>query len=368
MSIKALGLISANYNSQDFGSLTEKRTVATLPFGGRYRIIDFPLSNMVNSGITTVGLITPYYYRSIMDHVGVGKPWGLARKIGGLFVLPGSAIGERSKGSKFLMKDLIRNRRILDSCEADYVLLSDSSTVMNCDFQPFLKAHAESEAQISLMYAKKKSNNEGIYLELTKSGALKGIRFYGEETTENRFLGVICMNRKFLIDCLTWYEALDNDDIMEILAHDFKKFSFNAFEFKGYNVIIDNLKDFKRANNDLLEHPIRTELFDQEYYPILTKVQDEAPTIYRKSASVSKSLVAAGCVIEGTVENSIIFRSVHIKKGAVVRNSIIMQGSIIETNAVVENAICDKYSHVGRKAQLVGGDQRPAVLGKNKLI
>ena len=181
MSIKALGLISANYNSQDFGSLTEKRTVATLPYGGRYRIIDFPLSNMVNSGITTVGLITPYYYRSIMDHVGVGKPWGLARKIGGLFVLPGSAIGERSKGSKILMKDLIRNRRILDSCKADYVILTDSSTVMNCDYQAFLKAHVESEAQISLMYAKKKSTNEGIYLDLTKSGALKGIRLYGEE-------------------------------------------------------------------------------------------------------------------------------------------------------------------------------------------
>ena len=99
MSIKALGIISANYNSEDFGPLTEKRTVATLPFAGRYRLIDFPLSNMVNSGITTVGLITPYYYRSIMDHVGVGKPWGLARKIGGLFVLPGSAVGEKSAGS-----------------------------------------------------------------------------------------------------------------------------------------------------------------------------------------------------------------------------------------------------------------------------
>ncbi|MBR5926329.1 MAG: glucose-1-phosphate adenylyltransferase subunit GlgD, partial [Firmicutes bacterium] len=116
------------------------------------------------------------------------------------------------------------------------------------------------------------------------------------------------------------------------------------------------------------DHEVRTELFEQENYQIFTKVQDEAPTIYKKSASVTKSLVAAGCVIEGTVENSIIFRSVQIKKGAVVKNSIIMQGSIIETNATVINAVCDKYSHVGRKAHLEGGTDLPAVLGKNQFL
>ncbi|MBR6025510.1 MAG: glucose-1-phosphate adenylyltransferase subunit GlgD, partial [Firmicutes bacterium] len=168
MSIKALGIISANYEGKGFSQLTLKRTDATIPFGGRYRLIDFALSNMVNSGITTVGLITPYYYRSIMDHVGVGKPWGLARKIGGLFVLPGSVLGERSAGSKAILKDLIRNRRILDSCEADYVVITASSTIMNIDYQPFIEAHEKDGNTVSVLYKKEAGDEQGIYFKEDK--------------------------------------------------------------------------------------------------------------------------------------------------------------------------------------------------------
>lgn len=369
MSIRALGIISANYEGKGFSQLTLKRTDATIPFGGRYRMIDFALSNMVNSGITTVGLITPYYYRSIMDHVGVGKPWGLARKIGGLFVLPGSVLGERSKGSKVILKDLIRNRRILDSCEAEYVVISDASTIMNLDYQPYIEAHEKDGNTVSVLYKKEEGDEQAIYFrENKKTGLVNEILFPGQADGDKRFLGVIIVNRQYLLDILEWFAAADNEDIVEIFSHELKKIRMKAYEVKCYSMVIDDIKDFKKANADLLDHEVRTELFEQENYQIFTKVQDEAPTIYKKSASVKKSLVAAGCVIEGTVENSIIFRSVHIKKGAVVKNSIIMQGSIIETNATVINAVCDKYSHVGRKAHLEGGTDLPAVLGKNQIL
>lgn len=361
-----LGLISANYNKKELEALTKSRTVATIPFGGRYRLIDFALSNMVNSGIKTIGLITPYYYRSIMDHVGAGKPWELARKIGGLFILPGTVYGDRSQGSRVLIRDLIRNHRILDRSHSDYVLISDSSVVMNCDFKPFIEAHEASGCPISLMYKKEAGKADRAYLKIKKSGKVEKI-VKGGSTLDNLFLGCYIVNRDFLTDFLEWYKALDNYDFMEVLAENIDKYDVNTYEYTGYSAVIDNVNEYKQASRDLLDHETRIELFEQERL-ILTKTQDETPTIYKPSASVNKSLIAAGCIIEGTVINSVIFRSVHIKKGAVVKDSIIMQGSIIEADATVINAICDKYVHVGRKAHIEGGKTQPIVLEKNTVI
>ena len=360
-----MGLISANYNVKDLEPLAKSRTIATIPFGGRYRLIDFPLSNLTNCGITTIGLITPYYYRSIMDHVGAGKPWGLARKIGGLFILPGTVYGNRSEGSRVLIRDLIRNHRILDRSRSDYVLISDSSVVMNIDYKPFIKAHEDSGCPVTLMYKKEPGKATRAYLKTKKNGQVEKIVRGG--TLDNLFMGVYIVNRDFLIEFLEWYKAFDNYDFMEVLAENLDKYKVNSYECPCYSAIIDSVIDYKKANRDLLDHEVRVELFEQERN-ILTKTQDETPTIYKPSASVTKSLVAAGCIIEGTVINSVISRSVHIKKGAVVKDSIIMQKSTIEADATIINAICDKYVHVGRKAHIEGGDLKPIVIEKNTNI
>jgi len=366
MSRATLGIITANYARHDLGSLVDSRTVATVPFGGRYRLIDFPLSNFVNSGITTVGLITPYYYRSIMDHVGAGKPWELARKIGGLYILPGTVYGEREEGSRFLIRDLVINRKIIDRTHADYVLFSDSSTVMNCNLRDFINAHAESGCPVSIMYKKEAGRTDRSYLKIDKDGTVKEIA-RGNGKDKNLFTGCFIINKDLLLRIMEWYKSMDMNDVIHVIAQNIEKFKINAYEYTGYCAIIDTLNDYKKASMELINKEVREELFESERQ-IYTKTQDEAPTIYRPGSKVKKSLVAAGCVIEGTVENSIIFRSTTIKKGAVVKNSIVMQKSIIETNAIVINAILDKYVHIGRKAHVEGGEDRPILIGKDEKI
>ncbi len=360
-----MGLISANYSVKELEPLSKSRIIATIPFGGRYRLIDFPLSNLTNCGITTIGLITPYYYRSIMDHVGAGKPWGLARKIGGLFILPGTVYGNRSAGSRVLLRDIIRNHRILDRSRSDYVLISDASTVMNIDYNEFIKAHEESGCPITLMYKKETGRQNRAYLKIKKNGHVEKIVRSG--SLENLFMGIYIVNRDFLINFLEWYKAFDNYDFMEVLSENLDKYDVNSYECTDYSAIIDSVNDYKKANKDLLDHEVRVELFEQDRL-IFTKTQDETPTIYKPSAQITKSLVSAGCVIEGSVINSVLARSVHVKKGAVVKDSIIMQRSTIEADATVINAICDKYVHVGRKTHIEGGDSKPIVIEKNTNI
>ncbi|MDO5441437.1 MAG: glucose-1-phosphate adenylyltransferase subunit GlgD [Bacillota bacterium] len=366
MKKRTLGLISANYTSDELLALTESRTVATIPFGGRYRLIDFPLSNLTNSDIRTVGLITPYYYRSIMDHIEAGKPWELDRKIGGLFVLPGTVYGERKKTSRFLIRDLIRNRRILDRSSSDFVLMCDTSAVMNCDLKPFIDAHAESGCPISLMYVNEAGKKNRTYIKTDAKNRVTKLE-RGESKLTKLFNGYLIINRNFLLDFIDWYKALDNEDIMEVITNNAEKYEINAYECPCYCGIIETIADYKKVSRDLLDHEVRTELFEQDNI-IQTKISDESPTIYKPSASVKKSLVAAGCIIEGTVENSIIFRRTTIKKGAVVKDAIIMQQNVIEADATVINAICDKYVHIGRKTHIEGSADNPVVIKKNTII
>ncbi len=361
-----LGIICANYNDEVFGDLTKTRSVATLPFGGRYRLIDFALSNMVNSGFGTVGLIAPRLYVSLMDHVGDGKPWGLAKKSGGLFILPGTVYGSRNMHSKFLLRDFIRNRKILDREKADYVLICDAGKVMNIDFTDFIDAHIKSGCPISFLYKEVKGKHSGTYLKLKKNGHLAQFRQPGEDS-HKLFLDCFIMDRRYFLDFIRWYDSFDHQDIIDIIKDRLSQFTINTWEFKGYCGIIDDLDDYRRVSMDLLHAQIRKSLFEGDL-PIITKPQDEAPTIYRKGAKVTSSLIASGSDIAGTVENSIIFRDAKIAKGAVVRNSIVMQHFTIEEGAVIDNVICDKYVTVTKGSAVAGGKRGPMIIGTGKEI
>ena len=149
---RLMGLVCANYASDRFGMLTEERPIASIPFGGRYRLVDFPLSNMVNSGINTVGLVTPYAYRSLLDHVGNGKAWTLNRKVGGMFILPGSAYGVKNAQGKFLLRDVIRNQAYLERSRRDIVVVTACSKIFNMDFREAAEQHEKSGAVVTLLY------------------------------------------------------------------------------------------------------------------------------------------------------------------------------------------------------------------------
>lgn len=364
----AVGIISANYQNDKFESLVERRPVASLPFGGRYRLIDFPLSNMINSGIKTVGIITPHYYRSLLDHVGIGKPWGLARNIGGLFFLPGTIYGTRETGSRFLLKDLIRNEIFLERSNEEFVVFMDSSKVMNMDLRPMIDAHAESGFDATMLYAKCEHCKDGLFLAMDEGS--EEVTDIGEHDmpTENRFLDCFVTSKEFVMNLIDWYDTRSSMDIIDIFKLNLNRYSIGSYEFKEYVGIIDDVHDYMRVNMDLLDVEIRKELFWHDNRIIYTKVNDAPPTQYDSAANVSNSLVSSGCRIEGTVENSIVFRNAVVMPGAAVKNSIILQHTTVEADAVIENLICDKYVTVREGVHISGGKDGPMIVGKGKCI
>ena len=167
MNNNAIGIISAMYSPKsDFGNLLDKRTIATLPFGARYRLIDFSLSMYVNSGIKSVGIIAPFFYRSLIDHVGAGRTWNLDRHIGGLFIMPSTVLGVKDDFSRFVVGDLLSNSRILKENNSDYIVFSDASAVINFDLNELIDAHIKSKSQATFLYSKSVESENHLTFEI----------------------------------------------------------------------------------------------------------------------------------------------------------------------------------------------------------
>lgn len=360
---RVIGLITCNYASEELGELTEERTVASLPFGGRYRLLDFPLSNMVNSGISTVGIITPYKYRSIIDHVGAGKEWDLDRKHGGLFILPGSVFGINTPGARFTLRDIARNAVYFNRSQAPYVLVSAASTVCNVDYTDFITQHIRSGADISLMYAPAPEDDRSRLRINAENGRVTGT-VPGVKKGEDAFLDCFIISRSLLLKIIEWYAAINYLDFFEVLASDYDKMDVRAYRFDGFNCTVSTVSQYYRDSMELLKREVFEELFINGG-TIVSKIQDCAPTKYLKGSRVHNSLLPNGCVIEGTVENSILFRGVEVRRGAAVRNSIIMQACVIEEGAVVENAIIDRSNVIGAGTIIKGSAESTFVKEKH---
>lgn len=369
MKNKTIGLISANYGSTVFGALLENRSLASLPYGGRYRLIDFALSNMTNSGITTVGVIAPVNSGSLIDHIGVGNPWSLGRKNGGMFIMPGSVYGQQKEGSRFLMRDLLKCDKLFTKDDADYVIMSGSSDIVNMDFRPMIRAHEQSGKPITMVYKKVARGEEfyGWFLDVNEQGEVKGIRSESNGWS-NYFADCFIINRAYMIEFMKWYSALEYMDMIEIIRDNIGTMNVGTYEFIGYLGKIRNPLDFLHVNQAMTDYDIRNEVFCNPERLIYTKTQDEAPVFHYPEADVRNSVISAGCRIEGRVENSIIFRSCHIAKGAVVRNSVIMMHGTIGEGAVLDNVIADKYVTIHPGVKIYGGGGDPVIIGKDKTL
>ena len=349
---RVIGLISANFDTRGLGELTEERTVASLPYGGNYRVVDFPLSNMVNSGIKTIGLVTPYKYRSLMDHVGAGKAWDLSRKNGGLFILPGSVFGIRNEYAHFLLRDLSRNMVYFQRSPAPYVLVSSANVISHMDYRPLVREHIQSGADITMVYNtadRDEPNRLGVKVENGRVVGFKPNPMKYEDVCLDTFI----ISREILLKILEWYAAIDYLDIFEAIEGDLDKMDVRAYKYEGYARSVYTSREYFEYSMELLNLDVAKELFRRES-PIATKAQEAAPAKYLEGAKVRNSMVAAGCLIEGEVEHSILFRGVKVCPGAVVKNSIIMQRCVIEEGARVENVIIDK-SNVIRAGTVIRG-------------
>ena len=358
---KAIGLITANYSTKFPSPLTDSRPAASIPFLGRYRAVDFALSNMVNCGIRTVGMVMPYNYRSLIDHVGSGREWELTRKSGGLFILPGSAFGTSRTGSRFLLRDLAHNKVFLERDNADLAAVSACNWVYNVDYNEIFAAHEASGADITVLTQAARDKDVDVCSFDVVDGRVKGIK-HGAAFGDTAFLDCFVVGREKLLELLDWYAANDYLDLFEALAGDYDRVNVQAFDFEGYAAPIFNKDTYFKANMDMLDPKITHELFSVR--PIATKAQDNQPAKVVSGAVITNSRISGSCRIYGTVTNSILGRGVVVEKGAVVNNAIIMQGCTIKSGAHVEYAIVDRNNLVPEGTELCGTES--AIFIKNK--
>lgn len=363
-----MGLITTNYSSENFSKLADIRPIATLPIGGRYRLVDFPLSNLVHSGIRTVGVTSAYRYRSLIDHLGAGKEWSLSRKDDGLYILPGSAYGMKRFQGKFLLRDLINNRPFLDRATEDYVIVSASNKIYNIDFHQMVDQHIETGAEITMLY-KEVANADmkaGHFMDLAHDGSVISVKNSAMGIAA-WFLDCFIINRETLLNLMEWYSNMDYIDMMEIITDNLSRMKIQSYNFTGYVGAVDSTYDYMQCSMDLLDPKVRNELFYSSKM-IFTKIQDAPPAKYLEGCKVSNSIISSGAIVEGDVENSILSRNVKIGKGAVVKNCVILQRCVIEPGAVLENVICDKFAHVSENVRLSGTKYSPLVIEKNQKL
>lgn len=372
-----LGIIIGFDSNNDLRELSEHRPVASVPFGGRYRVIDFMMSNLVNSGCYQVAVLMRDKYQSLLDHLGSGKDWDLSRKRGGMFLLPPNAFAPKSsplvtENYRTSLEALGSISDMLNKNKSEHVLICSADIVANIPLDEVMKEHKKSEADVTIVCTK---NPEGgafdMFLGLSPRHEVEDIRNGDNMGGKCKYksMGIYIMKRKYLqsllSDCVTHNLRSFERDAMQ---HVFKRGDkVHGYVFDKYSAKIENVKGYFSASMDMLDKDIRDQVFLKNR-PILTKIYDEAPTYYGEDAEVSDSLIADGSRIEGTVQNSIIFRGCTIAKDAVVKDSIVLPNSSIGEGVELSYVVTDKGVTVRENRKMVGGATYPVAIAKNATV
>ena len=375
----AVGLIFTNMHDSNMPELTRMRTTASIPFGGRYRLIDFMLSNMVNSDIIKVGVITHNNYQSLLDHLETGKDWDLARRSGGIKILPPNITSFANTGvgrnDSSRLQALMGAINFIARCNEEYVVMSDCDAICNIDLQKVIRAHAESGAEIT--FVTKKIDLSGYtsaeklhVIDTDDSGRV--VDFYEKKTFDGEYrvyMNIMVMKRAYLLNLVQNAIAHGYTSFLyDIVIRNMKDSDFRVYDFEGWYDHIGSMEEYFACSMKLLGSEAREGLFGVKNHPILTKVRNSAPTRYCEGASVKNSVVADGCIIEGTVENSIIFRGVRVGRGAVVKNCILFQDTYVCDNASLNCVITDKNVTIRDGRTLSGHQSMPFYIGKKVTV
>ena len=364
-----VGVIFSSINEENIPELTKLRSTGSVPYGGRYRLVDFALSNMVNSGITTVGMITKNNYQSLMDHLGSGKYWDLARKDGGLILLPPYS-DETETLYKNRLEALKGAMAFLRKAKEDFVVLADSDAVYKLDYSKVIDAHIKNNADITMVYHEHELVKSHYYLtfETDKHDKITDIQINpNSRGVKKNYINVMVARTSFLLRLIQdavqhGYTSFGKD----ILSPGVKTYNLYAYKFDGYYANISSLTSYFKANMDLLTKNVRQEIFGER--DVYTKVNDSAPAKFADTASVKNSLVSDGCIIEGVVENSVLFRGVKVGKGAVVKNCVLMTDNIVGENCNLAYVVSDKNSVIRDNRVLAGCEIQPYFINKGSLI
>lgn len=374
MTDKAFGLIYTGESNMQLRDLTYSRSIAAVPFAGRYRCIDFILSNLVNTGITNVGIITQKNYHSLMDHLESGKEWDLHRKRDGLFILPPFVTRDNTGIYRGTIDALRSVLGYIRRSAQRYVILTGSHTIYNTTFMEMIAQHIKTGADITIMYNEERAFDpedqfDDLRLTLNEDGRVTDLQYNPYRPASNLQSCDTYVMEKTLLEYLI-EEAAAHDQMdftRDVLLKHVDSLKMYGWRYDGYVARFNSLPGFFRHNMAVLDRGVREDLFNRAH-PVYTKVKDEAPARYGANASVRNSLVADGCVVAGTVENSVLFRGVHVGEGSVVRNCILMQASDIQPGSELNYVILDKGVTVKNGRRLAGYEGFPIIVRKGSVI
>ena len=373
------GIIFSNIHDNNIPELTRNRTMASVPFGCRYRLIDFTLSNMVNSNITNISVITHYNYQSLMDHIGSGKDWDLARRSGGIKILPPFIRATAGSVNQLYTTRLEALKNVdyaISKLTDDYVVLSDCDVICNIDLNDMIEYHKANNADITMAVKRVKLTKElakiNVLVDSDSEGKITDVQAYPTnfEGEADINLNIMVMTRQYLQEIVEDsiahnYTSLTKDVILRGISRK----SFRTYRYDGYFACITSSQDYYASSMELIkDKDVRNQLFGVKNRPVYTKVRNSAPTYYSPDAKVTNSLIADGCEIFGEVENSILFRGTKIGKGTKVKNSILFQDTFTGENVVLNCVIADKNVVVRDNKVLSGDETLPFYLAKGKMI
>jgi len=372
-----MGIVYTGSEDLMLRELTSIRSVAALPVAGRYRMVDFVLSSMVNSGIRNVGVLMQKNYHSLIDHIGSGKEWDLHTRVDGLFILPPFMNAENAGTYTGLLDALHSNMSYLRRSRQEYVVIASGSVLMNANFEEMVQQHLDSGADITVGYTRDTASDlashgggRHAFMQFDTEGRLTNMEINPNAPSfDNIGLDLFVVRRKLLIYLVDQAIAQGMHSMYADLIRSHMlagSLDIRGYEYKGFARRIETVLGYYKLNMDIIRPEVRNALFGEN--PVFTKTRDDAPAKYMAGSSVKNSFVADGCVIEGTVENSVLFRGVRVEKGAVVKNCVIMQDSDILEGAEVENVIFDKAVTLRRRGRLVGQPLYPIVVGKNTTL
>lgn len=365
---EVLGVINLINERPFLKELTRHRCLASVPFGARYRLIDFTLSSFVRANVSKVAIFSKEKYRSLMDHLGSGKEWDLDRHNGGLYILPPVEAGEQLLGD---LQQFYSHLEFFERSRENTVIISPGHHICKIDFNEVYEFHRKHDADVTIVYKDYSGPafEKPYYHQCSVAGEnVSDIELFSFPSPGDHIcLETYVIRKELLIDLIK--ECIENDEydfLRDAIKANLSRLKVKGYRFDGYLPLFHSIESFYESSMAFL-NPEISQSFFFEKGDVFTKVKHEAPSKYSNDAKVSHSLIANGCEIEGTVENSILFRGVKVKKGATVKNSIIMQKGEIESEARVENVIADKQVHITEQAVAIGRT-RPKVIRKSTTL
>ena len=368
-----IGLCLSDLHPQAFGDGSNHRTASAVHFAGHYRLIDFMLSNMVNSGIYSVAIVLGSQYQTLLTHIGPGREWDLTRSVGGVNFFPQYPGGER-RYNEILDEPLQRALLFAEETKTEHILVADGSTAYNIDYREPLERHLAAGADVTAIYVKKPlleiERPHAAAFQIDRNARIREIVFQppaGEEA--NLSLGAYIIRKTVLLRLLSRERFCDMTKFTcEVLGGALKSLKVTGWQFTGYTARISSLQTFFHYNMEMLDPEKRVPLFSNDGRRIHTKIYDSAPTKYGGEADVRNSIVSNGCVIEGKVENCVLFRDVQIKAGAVVRNSILQGDTVVGADAELNWIVTDEQVIIAENRNLLGYKTHPVYIEKGKIV